>query len=121
MHLKCLTHATYPNYFTCTYETTMSVNILHMNSNQSIMSPQALVYICFTFFTYAPKQIYLVQCICMSHQLLLHSTYEIHITASMGKTCNSVDFELSSNVDRYYASDNHIYSLASMTTYVFLV
>ena len=41
MHLKCHIYA---NYYMCTYETTMSVYIVHMNSMQSILWQGALVY-----------------------------------------------------------------------------
>ena len=37
MPLRCHTYSTYANNFMCTYETTMSVCIPHMNSLQSVM------------------------------------------------------------------------------------
>ena len=51
----------------CRYQTTMSVNIPHMNSMQSIMWPQTLVYIHFTSFAYAPEKICLPCCAYMLH------------------------------------------------------
>ena len=48
MTLKYLRCATYAHDFMCTYETTILVNVLQMNSMQSTMSLQALVYIHFT-------------------------------------------------------------------------
>ena len=48
MPLRCHKYATYANYFMNTYETTMLVYIPHMNSMQSTMSTQAVVYKHFT-------------------------------------------------------------------------
>ena len=56
MTLKYHRYVIYANYFMCTYETTMSVSIPHMDSMQSTISPQALVYN-FTLLPYAPEQI----------------------------------------------------------------
>ena len=42
----------------CAHETTMSVYMTHMNSLQSTVLPQALVYLHFTVLIYAPEQIY---------------------------------------------------------------
>ena len=51
----------------CRYQTTVSVYIPHMNSLQSTFSPQALVNLHFTLFTYVPEYICLPHQTCMSH------------------------------------------------------
>ena len=44
------------SYFMCKYETTMSVCMPHINSLQSTIWPDALVYIHFTLLAYAPNK-----------------------------------------------------------------
>ena len=51
----------------CKYQTTMSIYIPLMNSLQSTMSPQVLVYIHFTLLAYASEHIYLSHQKFMSH------------------------------------------------------
>ena len=45
----------------------MSMYISHMNSMQSTILPQAMVYMNFTSLTYDPEQIFLPNCKCVSH------------------------------------------------------
>ena len=60
-------NAKYANYFMCRYHTTVSVCIPSINSMQSTLSPQALVYLHFILLAYAPEQICLSHCACTSH------------------------------------------------------
>ena len=48
------------------------------------------------------------------------TAFKLHITVYTSKTNKSVCCELSCNMQMYYAFGNHIYSLSSMTTYIFL-
>ena len=75
----------------------------HMNSMQSTMSPQALVYIHFTLLTYAPEQICLLHCIYMSHYpTTLVYIQTPHYCIYICKTSNPAGFEFSSNIHKYY-------------------
>ena len=67
MPLKCHIYATCTNYFMCRNERTMSVYIPHMNSQQLIMWPKALVCIHFNILVYAPEEICMLHCRYMSH------------------------------------------------------
>ena len=67
MSFKCYSYAIYAKYFMHRYETTMSEYIPNTNSVQSIMWPEALVYIHYTLLAYALEQIYLPYCTYMSH------------------------------------------------------
>ena len=51
---------------------------MHMNSLQSTMLPEALLYNHFTLLAYAPAQVYLPHCTCLSHSM---ST--IHIDSTL--------------------------------------
>ena len=64
MPLKC---DIYASFFMWRYQKTMAVYIPHMNSLQSTLSPQALVYIQFKLLAYAPNHICLLHQTCMSH------------------------------------------------------
>ena len=85
MPLKCHINARCATYFMCTYETTMSVYKVHINSMQSIMWPEALVYIYFTLHIYTSnKHAYHIaqidacpmECYCSLHidPILLHTS-----------------------------------------------
>ena len=104
----------------CTHMRQLSVYIHNMNSVQSTVSPQTLVYIYFTLLTNVSEQICLPHCICMSYCITTVVYIRLHFTAYISKTSKAVGFELNSNMPMYYAFDNHIYSISSVTTYIFL-
>ena len=94
MPLKCHIYATHAIWFMCIYKTTMSVYISHMNLMQSIMLPEALVYIQSKLLTYATEQISMPHCTICSTALLLYSTYRFHITAHIHQTSVNCNFNL---------------------------
>ena len=57
MPFKWNTYSTYIYKFRCRYLNTIPVFITHINSLQSTISQQTMLYIHFTLFAYAPKQI----------------------------------------------------------------
>ena len=83
----------------------MSVYIPHVNSMQSTMSPQALVYMHFRLLT--PAQV--------NMPATLHVYIQLHYYSSL-HIGDPVGFQLSSNTHMYYACGNHIYSSLSMAT-----
>ena len=67
------------NYFMCRYQTTFSGYIPHMNTLQSIIWPEALLYMYSTLLEYATEQICLPHCTYMSHCIsTVGSIYTIH-------------------------------------------
>ena len=77
----------------CTYDTSMSVYIPHINSMQSTLSAQTLVYIHFTLLTCAPEHI------CLPHFIYVCLiANKLHITAYVSRTSKPVYWELSSNM-----------------------
>ena len=80
MSLKCYVFATHANYFICRYQTTVFLYIPYMNSMQSTIWPQTLLYIHSHYWHMPPEQIccHIVH-ICAT-ALLLWSTYRTHIT-----------------------------------------
>ena len=104
----------------CVQETTMSAYIPHMNSVQSTIFPQALLYMHFTLTYVLSRYAYHIDYVSII-VLLLWYTYRLHITAYANKTSNPIGFKLSSYVHIYNAFGNHIYSLSSMATYVFII
>ena len=59
MPLTCHIYATYINYYMHRYQTTISVCIPHINSPQSKLLPQTLVYTHFTLLAHGSEQIFL--------------------------------------------------------------
>ena len=84
--------------------------IPHINSIQLTMSPQALVYICFTLMT----------CSWLTMPATLHMYVPLHINFTL-LFIQALCCDLSSNMHMCYAFGNHICPLPSMNTYVFLV
>ena len=79
-------NAIYGNYFMCRYQTPMSVYIPHMNSMQSTMSPQALVYLPFKLLAYVPEKYSFHITHACSAALIMYSTYRFHITTQRCET-----------------------------------
>ena len=86
----CPSTATYVNYFMCRCETTMSVYIPHINAVEWTVQLEALLYIHFTLFAYAPEQIGLPHCTCMSHcnYIALHIQTPYYFTYKSQINCN---------------------------------
>ena len=99
----------------CTYQTTMSVHIPHINSIQSTLLPKALVYIHFTLMKDGPDQTCLPHCSCMCHCI------QTPHCCIYNKTNKQVCHELCSNMHMYYEFCNDIYSSSAITTYALLV
>ena len=119
MTLKCDRYAIYANYFMymCdNYVTIYTSNELIAINNVTTSTGINIFHIidiCLradmpaTLHMNAPLHYY-----CRLHIL--------HITAHVSKTSSPLCFEHNSNMHIYYLFGNHIYSLSSMTTYVFL-
>ena len=90
-------NVTYEKQFTCRYEATMSVYILHIKSLQSTLWPETLVYIHFTLLAYTLEQICLwhcthipphVYCTLYTDPTLLYISKQHNVTFNLPFYCN---------------------------------
>ena len=108
--LKCNRYATYIQLVNVHISDNYISIYTSYQLNKSTISPQVTVYICFTLMTNMPAT---------SH--VCPTAYKLHIAGYKSRPSKLVCCKPSSNMHIYYLFGNHIYSLSSMVTYVFLL